>query len=202
MLNHKIFVNLLYSSLLLLLAGAAGRVYTQEDSALVARQLFQQEQWQQLADLAPSALPRSAEFDYQRGMAFAHLERWEEARAALREGSRLAPRDKRFLIELAGVAFKQKREAESVSYLHRALRLDPHDAYANDFLATLYFSAATGGGVTTASGAPPSVTCAATVAGSADRTMAIERQTRGMERISSGSRGRRRRPASHRRVVE
>jgi hypothetical protein len=121
------------------LAGAAIRVYAQEDQALVAQQLFQQERWQQLADLAPGALPRSAEFDYEQGMAFAHLERWEEARAALREGSRLAPRDKRFLIELAGVAFKQKREAESVAYLHRALRLDPHDGYANDFLATLYF---------------------------------------------------------------
>jgi tetratricopeptide (TPR) repeat protein len=138
-LNHKTFVNLLHSGLLLLSAGGAVRVYAQEDQALVAQQLFQQERWQELADLAPGALARSAEFDYELGMALAHLERWEEAGAALREGNRLAPRDKRFLIELAGVAFKQKREAESIAYLHRALRLDPQDAYTSDFLATIYF---------------------------------------------------------------
>jgi hypothetical protein len=138
-LNRKIFVNLLHSGILLLLAGAAVRASAQEDQTLVARQLFQQERWQQLADLARGATSRSAEFDYELGMALAHLGRWEEAHAALREGSRLAPRDKRFLVELAGVAFKQKREGESIAYLHRALRLDPQDAYANDFLATIYF---------------------------------------------------------------
>jgi len=138
-LTHKIFGNLLHPGLLLLLASWAVRVYAQQDQALVAQQLFQEERWQQLADLAHGAPSRSAEFDYELGMALAHLERWEEARVALLEGSRLAPGDKRFPIELAGVAFKQKREGESIVYLHRALRLDPQDAYANDFLATIYF---------------------------------------------------------------
>jgi hypothetical protein len=138
-LNHKFFINLLYSGLLLLVAGATVRTQAQEDPALFAQQLFQQERWQQLADLARSASSRSAEFDYELGMALAHLERWQEARTVLLEGSRLAPGDKRFPIELAGVAFKQKREGESIVYLHRALRLDPQDAYANDFLATIYF---------------------------------------------------------------
>ncbi len=37
----------------------------------------------------------------------------------------LAPNDKRFPIELAGVAFKQKKYGEAKRDLHRALRLDP-----------------------------------------------------------------------------
>lgn len=93
----------------------------------------------ELASLGQAASQPSAEFDYESGMALAHLERWNEARAALLAGSRLAPRDKRFLIELAGVAFKQKNNAQAIAYLRRALRLDPSDAYASDFLATLYF---------------------------------------------------------------
>ncbi len=54
-------------------------------------------------------------------------------------GSRLAPEDKRFFIELAGVAYRQKKQGEAIAFLRRALRIDPQDEYANDFLATLYF---------------------------------------------------------------
>lgn len=82
---------------------------------------------------------RSAEEEYEYGIALAHLEKWPEARQALLRGSRLKPRDKRFPIELAGVAFKQKNSLQAIGYLRRALRLDGKDDYANDFLATLYF---------------------------------------------------------------
>jgi hypothetical protein len=81
----------------------------------------------------------SAEFEYQYGLALAQLELWDEARAAFEAGSSEAPHDKRFSIELAGVAFRQKNNARAISYLRRALRLDPKDDYANEFLATLYF---------------------------------------------------------------
>jgi len=72
-------------------------------------------------------------------LALAHLERWPDARDALLAGEKLAPRDKRFPIELAGVAFKQKRTAAAKRYIRRALSLDPADVYANEFAATLYF---------------------------------------------------------------
>src|SRR6185503_7433106 len=49
------------------------------------------------------------------------------------------PRDKRFPVELAGIRFKQKKYAEAADYLHRALRLDRADKYANDFLGSVYF---------------------------------------------------------------
>ena len=81
----------------------------------------------------------SADVDYRRGMDFARLEQWDQARRALEAGRKKAPRDKRFALELAGVAFKQGRLGESKLELRRALRLAPGDAYAADFLATLYF---------------------------------------------------------------
>ena len=104
-----------------------------------AKQLFEQERWSDLAQLLQPTARNSADLDYYYGVALAHLERWAEAGKALSAGQRLAPRDKRFPIELAGVAFKQKKYGEAKKYLHRALQLDPKDEYANEFLATIYF---------------------------------------------------------------
>ncbi len=71
-------------------------------------------------------------------MALAHLSRFEEARQALETGRGKAPSDKRFSLELAGIAFKQGDSRESKRQLEHALRIDPLDPYGNDFLATLY----------------------------------------------------------------
>lgn len=138
-LRQKIFTRLIRNVAFLLLTtwGACARAQT--DVEPTAKQLFDQERWEDLARLGRAAPQRSAEFDYQYGIALAHLEHWNDARDALLAGRHLAPRDKRFLIELAGVAFKQKNHAQAIAYLRRALRLDPKDAYATDFLATLYF---------------------------------------------------------------
>ncbi len=71
-------------------------------------------------------------------MALARLERWQEAKEAFESGGSKAPRDERFPLELAGIAFKQKKLGEAKAELRRALRLDPRDRYATDFLATVY----------------------------------------------------------------
>jgi tetratricopeptide (TPR) repeat protein len=107
--------------------------------APTAPQLFEAEHWAELASLLEGVPRRTADLEYYYGMALAHLNRLEEAREALLAGSRLQPRDKRFPVELAGVAFRQKHYPEAVRYLHRALRLDPSDSYATEFLATVYF---------------------------------------------------------------
>jgi tetratricopeptide (TPR) repeat protein len=73
------------------------------------------------------------------GLALAHVNRLSDARQVLLEGRRQCPSDKRFPEELAGVAFEQKRYPEAAGWLRRALRLDPGDAYADNFLATVYF---------------------------------------------------------------
>ena len=111
----------------------------QTDPTPAAKQLFDQERWSDLAQLLQQSPRNSADADYYYGVALAHLERWAEAGKALSTGQRLAPNDKRFPIELAGVAFKQKRYGEAKRDLHRALQLDPKDEYTNEFLATVYF---------------------------------------------------------------
>ncbi len=88
---------------------------------------------------AESIRARGAEIDYYYGSALAHLERWDEARAAFLAGRWLRPGDGRFPVELGGVAFKQKRYSEAARWLQAALRLNPNDSYANNFLATVYF---------------------------------------------------------------
>ncbi len=76
---------------------------------------------------------------YYYGSALAQLGRWDDARAALLAGRHLAPRDQRFPIELGGLAFKRQRYSEAAAWVRRALKIDPADEYANDFLGTVYF---------------------------------------------------------------
>jgi hypothetical protein len=77
--------------------------------------------------------------DFVAGLAFAHLERWKEARKALETGHRKSPNDARFLVELAGVSYKQKEFGLAKRDLRAALRLEPRDTYTHEFLGTLYF---------------------------------------------------------------
>lgn len=99
---------------------------------------YQKGRWQQVVDMTASNPNSSPEVDYYRGLALAKLKRWVEARQAFEYGFRKAPGDKRFPTELAGIAFVQKNYAEAKSYLRQALRLDPRDSYANNFMATIY----------------------------------------------------------------
>lgn len=102
-------------------------------------QAYEQKNWTDVVRLAGKLPTRSSDAVFDDGMALAHLERWPEARAALLAGERACPRQKRFPIELAGVAFERKRYPEAAAWLRRGLKLDPHDAYANNFAGTVYF---------------------------------------------------------------
>lgn len=102
-------------------------------------QLFEESRWQEIVQEIERLPAPDADLDYYYGSALAQLGRWADARGALMAGHRLAPRDARFPVELAGIAFKQKRYAEAARWLRRGLRIDPADVYANDFLGTVYF---------------------------------------------------------------
>jgi len=80
----------------------------------------------------------SADSHYDRGMALARQERWDEAKSEFELGRNTYPLDRRFTLELAGIAFKQQRYSEAKRNLRTSLNADPTDRYANDFLATLY----------------------------------------------------------------
>ena len=103
------------------------------------QQLFAREQWQEIVRLAETVPQPSADLDYYYGMALARLGLWHRASQALTAGYRLQPRDVRFPVELAGVAFRQKRYPQAAKWLRRALKLHPGDPYANDFLGSIYF---------------------------------------------------------------
>ena len=110
------------------------------DSTAKIKELFDGGHWDSLVNEVESTpSPRGAETDFYYGIALANLGRWGEARAAFLAGRRLRPRDERFPIELGGIAFKQKRYSEAARWLRKGLRLKQDDAYANNFLATIYF---------------------------------------------------------------
>lgn len=108
-------------------------------SAEQVRGLAAEQRWQEIARLLGPMRSRSADLDFYYGTALARLEQWHEAESAFQAGFRLAPRDPRFPVELAGVAFKLKHYPQAARLLRQALKLDPQDTYANDFLGTVYF---------------------------------------------------------------
>ena len=101
--------------------------------------MFSEGRWQEVLTAVGANPTRDAELNYYSGVALAQLGRLNEARERLLAGVRLWPHDPRFPTELAGVDFKQKKYAHAARWLQRALRLNPHDAYPNEFLATIYF---------------------------------------------------------------
>jgi tetratricopeptide (TPR) repeat protein len=128
---------------LTLLIALSGTVHAQcsrtEAIDRAIQQSFDRKDWPAVVALAQAQTTRSPDANYDYGMALAHLGRWSGARAALRAGERACPTQKRFPTELAGVAFERKRYPEAAAWLRRALRLDPHDDYANNFAGTVYY---------------------------------------------------------------
>jgi hypothetical protein len=95
--------------------------------------------WEEAAKLARGPADQSPEFDFLAGLALAHLEKWDEAQRAFDAGFRKAPADSRFLVELAGIAYKQRDFRTAKKNLQAALKLNPQDSYSSEFLATIYF---------------------------------------------------------------
>ncbi len=125
--------------LLLACVCACAFARTTTDSDANIQRLFEQGRWADVVNSVEKVQNRPADLDYYYGSALAQLGRWDQARTAFLAGRQLQPNDKRFPIELAGVAFRQKDYTHAVHWLRAGLRLDPHDEYANNFLATIYY---------------------------------------------------------------
>ena len=104
-----------------------------------AEELYRAGQWADTVSLWNNNSNPSPALDYWAGMALAHLGRFADAQRALEAGWRKNPRDSRFAVELAGLAYKRQDLSSAAGYLHRALALDRGDSYASDFLGTIYF---------------------------------------------------------------
>ncbi len=104
-----------------------------------AQSAFDAGHWEEAAKLARGPADQSPGFDFLAGLALARLEKWDEAKLAFDAGFRKTPGDSRFLVELAGIAYKQNDFRTAKNHLHAALRLNPRDSYSSEFLATIYF---------------------------------------------------------------
>jgi len=119
---------------------AFGQEHASDEARLpAARMAFDAGRWEEAARLAQGPADQSPDLDFLAGLALARLEKWDEAKAAFEAGARKAPLDPRFLVELAGIAYKQKDFRTAKNKLHAALRLNQQDSYSAEFLATIYF---------------------------------------------------------------
>jgi tetratricopeptide (TPR) repeat protein len=102
------------------------------------RDLYRAGRWTDAIALANRTPDPDADTIYYAALSMASLKRFDEAAAELRKGESAFPHDKRFPAELAGLAYRDKQFGHAKASLARALKLDPTDTYANDFLGTLY----------------------------------------------------------------
>jgi tetratricopeptide (TPR) repeat protein len=124
---------------ILFCASVAGSQTSATSVADRAKNAFDEQHWQEVVRLVQPEPNPSPDLDFYYGTALAQLGRWDDARRAFASGAQLQPKEKRFPLELAGVAFKQKRYNVAAHHLRRALHLDPGDSYGNEFLGTVYF---------------------------------------------------------------
>jgi tetratricopeptide (TPR) repeat protein len=103
------------------------------------RRLYEAGRWNDAVEAAPESPDVEADLQLYRGLALARMERWEEAKKTFEAGLLRHPRDARFLVELAGIAYREKRFAKAKRYLRRSLAINPADDYANNFLGSIYF---------------------------------------------------------------
>lgn len=137
---RKSFVILFLAVLLTLGSPASAQDAASDQTRLpAAKSAFDTGHWEDAAHLARGSADQSPEFDFIAGLALARLEKWDEAKAAFLAGLRKSPGDSRFLVELAGVAYKQNDFRSAKQRLQDGLKMNPQDAYSREFLATIYF---------------------------------------------------------------
>ena len=110
-----------------------------KDRLSEVRQLYETERWNDVVQAVPESPDVDADLQIYRGLALAQMKRWEEAEKTFKEGLRHYPQDSRFLVELAGIAYREKQFAKAKRYLRRSLAITSDGDYANDFLASIYF---------------------------------------------------------------
>ncbi len=121
------------------LALRAQAISTHLPSEQELQELAASQSWNKIVLQVKPIAQRSAAMDFYLGIALAQLGRLTEAQTVLESGRRLAPADPRFAVELAGLAFRQGNYGVTIHRLQQALRLNPNDAYSDDFLGTAYF---------------------------------------------------------------
>jgi tetratricopeptide (TPR) repeat protein len=104
-----------------------------------AQKAFDSGRWEEAAKLSQGPENQGADLDFLHGLAQARQQHWDESRLAFVAGHRKSPNDPRFLVELAGIDYKQNNYSSAKRNLRAALRLGSRDTYTSDFLGTIYF---------------------------------------------------------------
>ncbi|MHB1936821.1 MAG: hypothetical protein ACYCOR_09555 [Acidobacteriaceae bacterium] len=129
--------------LLLLLSGHAGAQATgttaSADNAAKVKAMYAAGRWEDVVQAVPESPQEPADLELDRGLALAELGRFKEADRTFEAGHAGHPRDPRFLEEMAGIAYRDKRFSRAKKDLRLALALKPNDGYASNFLASIYF---------------------------------------------------------------
>jgi hypothetical protein len=117
--------------LLLALASPAFAQQITSDAARLAaaQKAFDSGQWEEAAKLSQGPEGQSPELDFLRGLALAKEQQWNESRQAFAAGHLKNPSDPRFLVELAGIDYKQNDFSAAKRNLRAALRLGSQDPY-------------------------------------------------------------------------
>jgi tetratricopeptide (TPR) repeat protein len=120
-------------------AGVAQQPSSDDARLAAAQKAFDSGEWEEAAKLSQGPQGQLAELDFLRGLALARKQQWDESRQAFVTGHLKTPSDPRFLVELAGIDYKQNDFSAAKRNLRAALRLGSHDSYTFDFLGTIYF---------------------------------------------------------------
>ena len=129
----------LFILLVLPSAGVAQQLSPDDARLATAQKAFDSGDWEEGAKLSQGPEGQPAELDFLRGLALARKQQWNESRQAFATGHLKSPGDPRFLVELAGIDYKQNDLSAAKRHLHAALRLGSRDSYTFDFLGTIYF---------------------------------------------------------------
>ena len=130
---------LLLASLALHAPAAAQENPSDAARLAAAQKAFDSGHWEEAAKLSQGSEGQSAELDFLRGLALARQQEWNESRQAFAAGHLKNLNDPRFLVELAGIDYKQNDFSAAKRNLRAALRLGSRDSYTLDFLGTIYF---------------------------------------------------------------
>lgn len=126
---------------LLLLSGHAASQTTDAVSSRSPKikALYDAGQWREIVRMVPESSAEPADLELYRGLALAQLGQYALAERTFQAGHAGHPEDARFLTEMAGIAYRDKRFSFAKLELRHALAINPKDGYSNNFLASIYF---------------------------------------------------------------
>ena len=110
-----------------------------QEKIAAIKTLYESKRWEEVVAATKDAPETPGDFGLYRGLALAHLERWDEAQKAFETSLARNPSDARLMVELGGLAYRKRAFTSAKAYLRRALAIEPADDYANNLLASIYF---------------------------------------------------------------